>query len=230
MPALALPAFWGAITAGATGGALIYGANKQASTSADAAKLQTDAANHAADVQGKSAADTLAFQKEQAALDADRQDATQHANYTQWASKERRLGSLGELFNFGGRDIPAYEPLPGTHNAGATGPTASGGASSAPPPTVSGDKGDIAGQLDAYFKSRGVANSETPGWVGYWNQWGKNDPAYFNKRLAAADIFGSGAAAPPTSTTPPPGSLGAMATAYQPLPITPALGALGSYM
>lgn len=43
----------------------------------------------------------------------------------------------------------------------------------------------------AYFASKGVTPFPTSldSWDRYWNQWGKDDPAYFDQRLAQADEF-----------------------------------------
>lgn len=105
-----------------TGGAL------SAHASENAANLQTQAANNAAAAQAKSAADTLAFQKAQAAQDLVTANATQKANYDQWAAKEGRLSNLSALTGAGPFTIPDYVPIP---NAG-TGVSPTSGAPSAP--------------------------------------------------------------------------------------------------
>lgn len=117
MPAvLALPAFWGAVAAGAGGGAAIYGANKTSGAAENAANLQSD-----------SAAKALAFQKQQAALDARNNAASQLASYGQYASRENRIGQLGQMFGLPARDVPpppAYltaEASPGYDPFSATG-------------------------------------------------------------------------------------------------------------
>lgn len=99
-----------AVTAG---GALAGGA--MASRSANnAANQQTAAANHAADVQAQSAREALAFQQQQAALDAARADAIQRANYEQWRAREGRISDFGSMVGLGPRSIPNYVPLPMT--------------------------------------------------------------------------------------------------------------------
>lgn len=74
-----------------------------------------------------------------------------------------------------GKDIP----LKGTTTAAPTTPTA-----------TSPDYSTPAG-ISAYYASRGVSPFPTSVdyWVGKWNEWGKNDPAYFQSRLAQADEF-----------------------------------------
>lgn len=120
----------GIIGGGTTAASSIYGATKSSGAAKDAAQLQTDAANHAADVQAKANADTLTFQKSQAAQDLASQNATQQANYGQWAAKEGRMSDFGQMLGLAPRQIPAYQPLPGA------GGTTSGGQ---PPAAASGD-------------------------------------------------------------------------------------------
>jgi hypothetical protein len=86
----------------------------------------------------------------------------------------------------------AASAAPGaTLGAAALPPTGGAGAA----PAVSAAKGDIGQQVSQYFKSRGVSDAETPYWVQKWAEFGATDPAYFNTRLAAADIFGGGGGA-----------------------------------
>lgn len=92
-----------AITAGATAGGQIYGAHKQAS-----------AQNKAAQLQAQAAAQALQFQREQAYRDQQNFNATQKANYDQWAAREGRLGTLGEMFGRGPRYIPPYVATAGS--------------------------------------------------------------------------------------------------------------------
>lgn len=130
MPALlALPAFWGAVGAGAVATGAIASAKIGSNAYNKGAQAQTQAANYAADKTSQSAAAALQFQKEQAALDAQRAEENRHANYDQWAAREGRLGTLGELIGAGSRNIPAYVPIsqggtpPPTTGTGATGTT-----------------------------------------------------------------------------------------------------------
>lgn len=100
--AAALPFTMSAIGAGAAATGAIVGANKQSS-----------AVNHAADLQSQSAAQALQFEREQAARDQANFEATQRANYDQWASREGRLGTLDQLVGLPQRQIPGYVPTTG---------------------------------------------------------------------------------------------------------------------
>lgn len=244
MPALiAAPIFWAAV---AGGGATVAAGAMASHSAGKAANQQTAAANHAADLQSKAAADTLAFQRQQAEADFQNSETSRHGNYDQWAAGQRRLQTLNDLLGLGPRDIPDYVPgidpnlTGGGPTTGAGGPpTTQGGSSttgagSGGPPTVDASKGDIAAQVSAYFKSRGVADTETPYWTQKWAEFGANDPAYFNTRLAAADIFG-GKKSSTTGTTPPTtapykGTVNSWLTpGYQRQPLTPSLQMPGGY-
>lgn len=122
MPAaVAIPLITAAVTAGTSiaGAKMSSSAAKkagetQAASAERAAQLQTEAANHAADLQAKAAAEALAYQKEQAQLDAARAEAAQRGNYDQWAAQQRRVSTLGEMLGLGARQIPAYVKGPST--------------------------------------------------------------------------------------------------------------------
>ena len=44
--------------------------------------------------------------------------------------------------------------------------------------------------IQDYGASRGIQNFDPNGyWMGKWNEWGRNDPGYFNMRLGLADEF-----------------------------------------
>ncbi len=108
MPAaIAIPLALGAGTAAAGLG----GAYMSSSASKDAADMQTQAANHAADVQKQSADAALAFQKQQAAQDLANAQAAQRGNYDQWAAKQGRLSTLGQMVGMKAFQIPAYVPI-----------------------------------------------------------------------------------------------------------------------
>ena len=96
--------------AAGTAGAGIYAAHKTAGAAEDAAKLQTDAANHAADVEGQSTAEALAFQRQQAQYQAQQDEINRRANYDQWAAKQRKVGSIGQMLGLGGVEVPDYVP------------------------------------------------------------------------------------------------------------------------
>lgn len=113
MPPLVAAAAIGA--GGALGGAAL-----SSHASGKAAALETTAASHAADVQAKAAAEALAFQKTQADRDLAVANATQKANYDQWAAREGRLSNLSALTGAGPFTIPAYSPLPDATTAPPT--------------------------------------------------------------------------------------------------------------
>ena len=94
-----------------TAGAGIYAANKSSGAATDAAQLQTQAANHAADVQKQSADAALAFQKQQAAQTLANAQSAQQGNYNQWAARQGRLSTLGQMVGLKPFQIPAYVPI-----------------------------------------------------------------------------------------------------------------------
>ena len=75
-----------------------------------------------------------------------------------------------------------FPAMPGA--GGGTGITTFGAGSSW------GDPGTLA----AFFQSKGVTPFPTSieSWSRYWNEWGKNDPEYFWRRLQGAEEFGGG--------------------------------------
>jgi len=123
MPAvLALPAFWGAVAAGATGTGLIVSGKMQANAARDAANAQVTGATKAAELASKSNAETLAFEKEQATADQDRFEASQQANYGQWAARESRMSNFGQALGLPARQIPNYvSSRPGVGGAASQG-------------------------------------------------------------------------------------------------------------
>lgn len=201
-----------AASAAASAGASVYGAKKQAGAATDAAKLQTDAANHSADLQDAAAKRAELYARQQAETGWQSNEHTQKANYDQWAQTQHAImDTLGSQLGIK-YAMPDYTPGVDPHYLDSAGPmptsTSAGPTSTAgptapsttpgpagPAPSVDPSKGDLAGQISAYFKSRGVSDQETPYWVGKWSELdarGKelNDPSYANKRLAAADVFG----------------------------------------
>lgn len=129
---------WGAIGAGTAAATGLVGASKQASGARDAAatqsdaatkaaKLQTDAANHAADLKAKADADTLAFTKQQAALDEQRAEAANRANYDQWKAKADQHNAMADMIGVPRVSVPSYVPLT-PNTTGPTSGAAAGGA------------------------------------------------------------------------------------------------------
>lgn len=108
MPAaIAIPLALGAGTA--TAG--IVGAKLSSGAASDAADKQTQAANHAADVQAQSARDALAFQQQQAHQDFLNAQAASRGNYDQWAARQGRLSTLGQMVGSRPFVIPNYVPM-----------------------------------------------------------------------------------------------------------------------
>lgn len=98
MPAaIAIPAIATAIAGGSSAAAGIYSAHKQGSAAARAAQLQTDAANHAADLEAKSAADALTFARQQEATRQQEFNQTQAQNFGQYQEQQARLSPFRQL-------------------------------------------------------------------------------------------------------------------------------------
>lgn len=107
MPAaIAIPLAIGAGTAGAG----IIGAKMQAGAADDAAQAQLQASREA-----------LAFQKQQAAQDLSNAQAAQRGNYDQWAAKQGRLSTLGQMVGLKPFQIPAYVPIQNVNQVTPTG-------------------------------------------------------------------------------------------------------------
>lgn len=124
MPAvLALPAFWGAVSAGAAVSGGIIAGKMQSNASRDAANLQVGSINKAAELQKQSSDAALEFQKSQATEDARRFEQTQQANYNQWAAREGRMSDFGQALGLSARHIPQYQSsMPGGSPSGAADP------------------------------------------------------------------------------------------------------------
>lgn len=105
-----------------------------------ATKQMADASDRAGKVTEKGTADTIEYTKQKDAQDRETANATAHANYDQWAAREGRLSTLGEMVGVGGRNIPAFAPMPGT------------GGTNTPGGTTAAPSGNAAG-AQAYFDS-----------------------------------------------------------------------------
>lgn len=124
------------LTAGAAAGGKIVGAAISSSASKDAAQQQTQAANYGADKQYQATEDSLAFQKQQAAVDQANWEATQHANYNQYLNRYNAAKGLGSSIGFTLPDAPAYVPstatLPSTPTTPMSGTLPAGSAPQTP--------------------------------------------------------------------------------------------------
>ncbi len=152
---------WTALGAGAAAAGSLASASKQAGAAKDAAQLQTDAQNHAADVQAKSTADALAFQQQQAAIANAQAEANRHGNYDISAARTARLGSISEALGGPSASMPAYVPLPtgiAPQNAAALAGTTTTGGQQAGPSVAS------ALQAPAGNLKTPVPNGDYQGW------------------------------------------------------------------
>lgn len=181
MPAvLALPAFWGAVSAGVGGAAGIYGAHK-VSQSTDKATAASIAGNNAA----------IAEQQRQDAEQKRQFDAQQSASKAQWDAQQQNLApyraasasalsSLGDLLgtHF---DVPASPSQPSSSGS-------SGGDTTVPPAPS-----DLTSALQAANKIAygGTAKHTDPS---YWQSLWQQDPAYAWKRMLGWQAGGSDAA------------------------------------
>lgn len=113
MPAVAaatIPFWAAAVPAAASATSSIIGANKRANATQKAAETTTNAANYAADRQLEGSREVLAYQQALAQNAYANAEAARRGNYDQWAARERRLGSFGEMLGYGQRSIPEYVP------------------------------------------------------------------------------------------------------------------------
>ncbi len=213
----------------------LFSTHMQNSANADAAKIQADAVKYATDQQAKSDAAQQAYLERQAAQTQSNFEATQKANYGQYASRQRDINALGSLVGAPQRNIPDYVPTttvggPSSGSlAGAAPPSANAptGTLSGPAPTVdwTADPATLTKQLTGYFAAKGAPATEVPYWVGKAGELvarGKeiNNPNYANERLAAADVLGGGAPATArvAASAPLPGSLSAAYLPFQQAP------------
>lgn len=115
---------WGALIGAGIGlFGNLFGAHMQAETANNAAEIQAAALKYSADQQRAAQADALRYQEGQSGLDRATAETNRAANYGQWAARESRIGSLGQLAGLPQRQIPDYVPLNGAA-AGSGAPTA----------------------------------------------------------------------------------------------------------
>jgi hypothetical protein len=202
-----------AAAAAGSAGAGIYAAHAQSGAATQGAQITSDAATKAAQIKADSAAQALDFQKQQALLDAQRANATQQANYNQWAAQQGYRSSLGQMLGLPARQIPAYVPLPtGLLSGTSSGTQASGGPSGAAS-TPSAAAGQMPAGIDPRFAAVYQQAGVTPGargsgpsdWQYYQQDAVRNaggDVNYVLGRLAQ-DLKGGGQAAAPTASQNP---------------------------
>src|SRR5258708_28177291 len=143
-------AIGGAIGASKQAGASTKNAQLQSDAATKAAQIQSDSSTKAAEIRAKSDADALQFLKDQAALDAQRANATQQANYNQWAAGQGYRSSLGEMLGLPARQIPNYVPLPTGQTPTGMTPTTGG----TPGTTLSGAPGASAATMPSGIDPR----------------------------------------------------------------------------
>jgi hypothetical protein len=165
------------VAPGILAGTSLINTREQVAATEKGAQAQADAAKYAADVQAKAAAESLAFQRQQAAYNAQVAESTRAANYGQWAAKQTQLGSVGQALGLPARAIPAYVPLP--PDASLSPGTAAPGA---------GDPGRV-GVTDPGQGGSATATAPPAGANAAW--WNPQDP-----KGSVAALFGGAA---PTS-------------------------------
>jgi len=198
MPALALPAFWGAVSAGAAGGAGIYAAKKAGQANKEASQVTAQSNQAAIDEQKRQDAQQKEEFDAQQAMLAKQWDAQQALKAPYRAAGANALSSIGSIL---GVDFGAGGGGNAAAPSAALGPMPQGIDWTAPPD-------QLAQSLTNYFTKAGVSAHEVPYWVGKAGELvarGKEtgDPNYANKRLAAADVFGGGGGAAPRSVAMP---------------------------
>lgn len=216
-------AAWAAI--GAIGGGAaaatgsLIGAGETAGATKSAAQTQANAATQAAQLQSTTAANTLAFEKQQAAQDLATQNATNLANYNQWAARQNRLSAFGQTIGLPAENIPAFSPIPNTLTGTTTVPTsatslptgASGTSASASASGNPTDPSYIQNQLTALYQSLGVqptGRGTGPTDIAYYADqiantggWQGGNIGYWTNRITS-DVRGTGGNGAAASTTP----------------------------
>lgn len=195
----------------------VFGSAMQGRAADRASQITADAARYAADRTAEANAQALDFERRMAQNAFANSEVGRRTDYGQWAARERRLGFIGDEVGMPAREIPDFIPgvdpqFGGSGGSGGAGGSSGGGMYPSRPENMPKD-GEVnwsaspdvlRSQLSAFFKARGVADSEVPFWVSKAGELvarGReiNDPNYANKRLAAADIFGGGASAGPAA-------------------------------
>lgn len=217
-------------TAAATAGGAVGAAKINSGAAKDAANaqgkalekstaLQTAAQTSAAGQQTQSAAEALAFQKQQAAYDATVAETNRHANYDQYTDRQNMLGSVGEALGLPHRNVSPYVPLPASPYAMTPGQALGqqpgpGGAPGGTPGPTSGNLADpalIHAQLEGIYRNLGVAPTGPgtgPTDIAYMagkikdtGGWTPENASYWPGRIAdELKKAGGGSTAPTTAT------------------------------
>lgn len=223
---------WDDIIVGGIGAfANLFGAHKQASAAEKAAKINSESARYAADLQSRAQAQSQAFQEAEARRDQANWEAAQHANYDMYANRYRAATQLGDTIGFHLPDLPAYVPSVASGQGGAP-------AQAAAPAQGGGGVPKSTGDLN---KDLALANQISGGTVGggehsdpsYWAKAGyANDPQYFFEKMLGKDATGKDAPVRGPYAKAAGAAAARVAPAYVSNPIAayldPALGAGGA--
>lgn len=163
-------------TAAGSAGAGVAGAKISSGAAKSAAQKQTEAANHAADVQGQSQREALAFQQQQAAEDKARYEQAQQQNYNQYLARYKAAQGLGHSIGFDLPDAQPYQPAPGAQMQ-PTGAQATGGG-------IPKTTGDVNKDLQLANQLTGSNHVDPQYWIkaGY-----AKDPQYFFQKMLGMD-------------------------------------------
>lgn len=131
--AAATTAAWGAIAAGTMAGTNLVGAHMQGNAARDAARMQTGAADRAAEAQREGQREAQAFLERQAGYDANVAETNRHANYDQYVASRAKLNSVADLLGMPHEQIPGYVPLPSSPFAGGAAGARPVGSGATPP-------------------------------------------------------------------------------------------------
>jgi hypothetical protein len=88
----------------------LFSGKMAANGQTEAARIASESAKYAADLQAKANTEATAFSRAQAENTWQNSEAARHGNYDQWAAGQHRLQSVGDYLGLGPREIPSYVP------------------------------------------------------------------------------------------------------------------------
>jgi hypothetical protein len=144
----------------ATTTAMIIAAAAAAGGSVAAAKIGSNAASHAGDLQAAANDKTLDFTKQQAEQKWASDEQTRKANYDQWAARQSSIGDFGAQYGLARPSTPAYVPSTDPRFTGGTLGAAAGAPGSTPPSSTApaaGGAAFIANWQATHPASEGIA-------------------------------------------------------------------------
>lgn len=184
-----------AAAAAITGITGLIGAKVSSNATKAAATAQTNAVSQSAELQSKSNADTLAFQKQQAQNEWKNQELTRQANYNQAKARLSTIAGVGNEYGLSGISMPDYvasqDPQfggPGTI-AGATAGPGTGAT-----PGVPSDLKTAMQQANQIAYGGQAKHTDPSYWTALWAK----DPEYAYRRM-----LGEGAGGADVATTGP---------------------------